>query len=237
MRSCEYLNVRGTRRTKILSLKNIRFFKNKRELHHHNPKLSEADTVSITFEYQKKDTKNDTITQHKSTDTLLCPVKIWAKIVKRIVNYPNTNPNTQVNTYFDNGKHYLITGSMLLKQLRRATSALGKDTLGFSADEIGLHSARSGAAMAMYLAKVPVFTIMLIGRWSSDAFLLYIRKQVQDFSKDISSKMIMNEHFFTIPDTSKEDPRISNHLQNHSSRKNSGIIPKEAFRPLISLFH
>jgi hypothetical protein len=30
--------------------------------------------------------------------------------------------------------------------------------------------------MVMYLAGVPVFTIMLLGFWSSDAFLWYIRK-------------------------------------------------------------
>eukprot|EP00978_Attheya_sp_CCMP212_P021308 scaffold62029_cov65-Attheya_sp.AAC.1 len=43
--------------------------------------------------------------------------------------------------------------------------------------DIGTHSIRSAAAMAMYLAGVPVFTIMLIGRWSRDAFLHYIRRQ------------------------------------------------------------
>jgi hypothetical protein len=42
--------------------------------------------------------------------------------------------------------------------------------------------------MAMFLAKVPVYTIMLLGRWSSDDFLRYIRKQVKEFSKGISKK-------------------------------------------------
>jgi hypothetical protein len=40
--------------------------------------------------------------------------------------------------------------------------------------------------MEMYLAAVPVYTIMLIGRWSSDAFLQYIRKQDEQFSKDVT---------------------------------------------------
>ncbi len=80
--------------------------------------------------------------------------------------------------------------------------------MGFTPEQIGLHSARSGAAMAMYLAGVPVYTIMLIGRWSSDAFLLYIRRQVQEFSKNVSKKMTSNESFFTIPGISNEDPRI-----------------------------
>jgi hypothetical protein len=50
--------------------------------------------------------------------------------------------------------------------------------------------------MAMYLARVPVFSIMLIGRsWSSIAFLKYIRKQVQEFSQGISSKMMDVQSF------------------------------------------
>ncbi len=45
-------------------------------------------------------------------------------------------------------------------------------------EDVEMHSIRSGAAMAMYLGECPVFMIMLIGCWSSDAFLRYIRKQV-----------------------------------------------------------
>ena len=49
--------------------------------------------------------------------------------------------------------------------------------------------------MEMYLAGVPVYTIMLIGRWSSDAFLHYIRKQVEQFSQDITKKMLTDGSF------------------------------------------
>jgi hypothetical protein len=42
--------------------------------------------------------------------------------------------------------------------------------------------------MAMYLGECPVYTVMLIGRWSSDAFLRYIRKQVMEFSHNVSKK-------------------------------------------------
>ena len=73
--------------------------------------------------------------------------------------------------------------------------------MGYVPDEIGTHSLRSGAAMAMYLNQVPVFTIMLIGRWKSDAFLKYIRRQVQQFSSGVSARMIRTPHFFTVPHT------------------------------------
>jgi len=126
----------------------------------------------------------------------------------------------------------------ILKRLRLAATTLGADVLGFTAKEIGLHSARSGAAMAMYLAHVPVFTIMLLGRWSSDAFLRYIHKQVKEFSTGISAKMVQHDHFFTVPSTSKDDPRVSNHPLNLALQNNNGLCSfKGTVRPLASVFH
>jgi hypothetical protein len=75
-----------------------------------------------------------------------------------------------------------ITSHQVIVSLRVACATIGSAQLGFELEEIGTHSLRSGAAMEMYLAGVPVYTIMLIGRWSSDAFLRYIRRQVEQFS-------------------------------------------------------
>lgn len=80
--------------------------------------------------------------------------------------------------------------------------------------------------MAMYLDEVPVYTIMLIGRWSSDAFLLYIRKQVEQFSHNVSTRMIRNLDFSHIPSKSpsvdRQDPRTRNHRDNFQTRLNMG---------------
>jgi hypothetical protein len=72
---------------------------------------------------------------------------------------------------------------------------IGETKLGTRRSEIGTRSIRSGAVMAMYLTGVPVFSIMLIGRWSSTAFLKYIWKQIQEFLQGISSKMIAVQSF------------------------------------------
>jgi len=238
MRSCEYIKVQGPRKTKLLTLKNIRFFRGNRQLKHSEPQLPEADCVSITFEQQKRETKNDVITQHRSGDKVLCPVRIWASIVRRISAYPDAVPSNTVNTFrLGDGPTVFLSGTELLRKLRLAATAIGPDVLGFSAKEIGLHSARSGAAMAMYLAHIPVFTIMLLGRWSSDAFLRYIRKQVKEFSNGVSSKMITKECFFTIPSSPDQDPRTANHSLNLASRINNGPCFKSTIRPLMSVFH
>jgi len=71
-------------------------------------------------------------------------------------------------------------------------------------------SLRLPAAMAMYLNGVPVYTIMLLGCWFSDAFLRYIRKQVKSFGSGVSSKMIVTSCFIHVShSTDLEDPRTS----------------------------
>ncbi len=90
MRSCEYLKVSGKRWTKLLTMKNIRFFTGQREIKHDDSSLHLADSVSITFEFQKKDTHNDTVTHFRSAHKSLCPVLVWTQIIQRIRSYPSS---------------------------------------------------------------------------------------------------------------------------------------------------
>jgi hypothetical protein len=164
-------------------------------------------------------------------------VKIWSKIIRRLASYKSSNPKTTVNTFqTKGGKIHLFSGPELLARLRTVADSIGSDELGFTSDQLGLHSARSGAAMAMFLAGVPVFTIMLLGRWSSDAFLRYIRKQVREFSSGISSKMILNENFYTVPTDTLDDNRHPDPPINNTMRNKTGLYFNEAIRPLIRAF-
>ena len=109
------------------------------------------------------------------------------------------------------------------KALRAAVLVIGEAKLGFKAGEVGTHSLRSGAAMAMHLAEIPVYTIMIMGRWSSDAFLKYIRKQVAQFSQNIAKRMYNTQHFVHVPALERVDPldpRTRNHPQNAQTRSN-----------------
>ena len=87
----------------------------------------------------------------------------------------------------------------MLEKLRFTARIIGADVLGYKPSEIGTHSLCPGAAMSMYLQRMPTYTIMLLGRWMSTAFLRYIRKQVQEFSMGVAQDMIMEEDFFHIP--------------------------------------
>ena len=240
MRSCEYLQVTGTdRRTKLLTIADIQFYKDRRLLPHDHPELHLADSVTITFHFQKNDERDAQITQHRTNDSLLCPVLSWSSIVRRVLSYSGTSASTSVNAYQDaSGKLCFLSSKTVLINLRTVARRIGRDHLGYGELEIGTHSFRSGAAMAMYLAGVPVFTIMLIGRWSSDAFLRYIRRQVQEFSAGVSSKMILAPDYFTIPDAHHEDPRTRGNTNNFAARLNNGLdAQRRAQLPAFSLNH
>ena len=137
---------------------------------------------------------------------------------------------------------YLLQTNVLDHSLtQHAVVAIGEHRLGITQDQIGTHSIRSGAAMAMYLGECAVFTIMLIGRWSSDAFLRYIRKQVMEFSQNVATKMIKYQNFCHIPDIHRriprDDPRQRNNPNNAETRRNiGGNMSRQARLPAFSLY-
>ena len=240
MRSCEYLHVPASesRKTRIVRVMDIRFFLQQKPLRHDSNLIHTADVVAITFTSQKNEVRNDIINQFRTGDPTLCPVLAWAAVVTRIRSYKASSDQTPVNTYLRGKSLVQITSANVRVALRRAVLAIGPDKLGFGPNDVGTHSIRSGAAMAMYLAREPVYTIMLLGRWSSDAFLKYIRKQVQDFSRGVSGRMLGVEQSYSTPAINPNDPRIRNHPLNSALRSNAG--PNAPFRnhvPQFALFN
>ena len=148
---------------------------------------------------QKNQEKHETVTLDKNEDLLLCPVKSWAQVIQRISNYPQTTSNTPINVIQYNDKLYRITSKDNINFLRKTVRSITDIDLGFEPNEIGTHSIRSGGAMSMKLANISDTTIRLIGRWKSDSFLKYIRIQIKQFSSNLSSRMLENEHFTHIP--------------------------------------
>jgi hypothetical protein len=212
MRSCEYSQTNkanGIRKTRIITIENVRFFDttadgHNKEFTHPTPfsTLHKAKFVSITFVSQKNGEKMETITQHRTTSGTLCPVVSWAFTVCRILGYDKTTITSTVNTYFDTttGKLGRITAKQSRERLRSAVRILGTNKLGIDIERVGTHSLRTSCAMLLYLAKVRTATIMLLGRWKSDAFLLYLRKQVKEFTSGISDMMVNQAHtFYTVP--------------------------------------
>ena len=141
----------------------------------------------------------------------------------------------------NNGGIENITSGQVVNALRDVVGAIGEACLGIAKHEVGTHSLRSGAAMAMYLGECPVYTIMLLGRWSSDAFLRYIRKQVLEFSHNVSKRMLCFRTHRHMPEFDQgiaaNNPRVRNNPNNVKTRRNvGGDVTRRNRLPAFSQF-
>ena len=158
-----------------------------------------ADIVMIIFEFQKNDKRDIQVHMFRTSDRSLNPVIAWARTVQRVRNYPNTTNDSTVCTFMDSkGNLVQIQSTQVRDWLKTVVNLIGVDVLGFTSDDVGLHSIRSGGAMAMFLSKTSTIIMMRVGRWSSNAFLEYIREQVENFTVDVSENMIKFETFFNM---------------------------------------
>ena len=197
---------------------------------------SSPNTSSLRSSFKKNDERNESITQHRTNDEIMCPVISCARTIKHILSYPIKDEDflkTTVNTVFHNGTKLLLTGENFIRRIRFIVALLGKERLGFGPDEVGNHSPRSSCAMAMFLASTPVYSIMLQGRWKSDAFMRYIRKEVLQSSTGISTRMLTFETFYTIPSfvhTAADGNLNFSQRNNLSSSTNTLNGPRDALR-------
>ena len=149
----------------------------------------------------------------RTGDNVMSPFRQLSSLALRILDKtPKSGPDAPVSTIvMEPGGARIITSSELQQSLRSAcTKGGGASTFGYSASEIGTRSIRSGAAMGLFLMNHPVAKIMILGRWSSDAFLDYIRPQVLEWTNQLSTDMIRNNSFFDAADSRRaesSDPR------------------------------
>lgn len=256
MRSCEYLRVPVRGRTKLLTVGNVCFSDATcRPIPHHHGSLStRAYYVTITFDDQKSGKKGESRTHHRNDDNLLCPVKCWLRTVLRIRSYQHTTDTTTVNMIIPTSsarapsKQIIVyfTQEVVNKYLRSACASKPDYHFGYNASDVGTHSIRSGAAMALFMADEHPYRIMTLGRWSSDAFLVYIRPQIQEWTTNLSKSMLKHEVYHTamtdIPlrnnQRDPDDPMIRNDsrsvLGSNSARNSNGSFPAES---QFSRFH
>lgn len=77
--------------------------------------------------------------------------------------------------------------------------------------------------MEIYLGECLVYVIMMISRWSSIVFLLYIKKQVKQFRHNVLFRILHLQFHQHIPDResriSRCHKRQCNHPNNDETRK------------------
>jgi hypothetical protein len=191
-------------------------------VHHRSPILYLAERVTLTFENQKNGLKMDRRTHQRTGDPILCPIQRIASLVERIYRrVPSASPDTPINMMFLLSRKSLVSSTALRDYIRSScTCGGGKPTFGFSASDLGTGSIRSGAAMSLFLMNHPIHKIMILGRWSSDAFLVFLRPQVLEWTNQMSGDMIHIDSFMNATDprrVSPSDPRTRQKLFNGGS--------------------
>ena len=161
MRSCEYLYIdkdknTNSRKTKLLRVKNFRFLKDNEFIDIYSQhSIYNASSVIITFEFQKNRNKNESI-KMDCNPSQLCPVKIWASVISRILSYPKGSLNSSINLYREKRSYHFINSTTMREALRQTVENIGSKQLGISPKNVGTHSIRSSFAMLLLLNKIPL---------------------------------------------------------------------------------
>jgi hypothetical protein len=228
-RPCEIVRTKSPGKTKTLELRDIIFRDRYRKIIlHDDPRLLERyEFVTVTWRNQKNGKRLDSRTQRRTDDPSLCPGLRLGRAVQRVIRtVPNTTPHTLVCALYNTTtKQINHLQDEFTLNLLRSTCAMfgGKSTFGFHPHEIGNRSIRSGAAMALFLKDHSTAKIMILGRWSSDAFLVYIRPQVLEWTNNMSRDMISFDSFLDVglyDIASTHDSRVRRktiHLNGRSS--------------------
>jgi hypothetical protein len=228
-RPCEIVRTKNPGKTKTLQLRDIIFRDSSRRIiPHDDPRLLDrVEFVTVTWRNQKNGKRLDSRTQRRTRDLLLCPALRLGRVVQRVLcTVPNVTPHTLICALYNpNTKQTTHLQDEFTLNLLRSTCAMfgGKPTFGFHPHEIGNRSIRSGAAMALFLKDHSTAKIMILGRWSSDAFLVYIRPQVLEWTNNMSRDMISFDSFLDVglyDIASTHDSRVRRktiHLNGRSS--------------------
>jgi hypothetical protein len=84
--------------------------------------------------------------------------------------------------------------------------------------------------MALFMKDHSTAKIMILGRWSSDAFLVYIRPQVLEWANNMARDMVSFDSFFDVglfDRAAPTDPRTRQRV--HQLNGQGAAIPMEAF--------
>jgi hypothetical protein len=127
---------------------------------------------------------------------------------------------------------FLLSFTYLRDHLRHSCTIVGVSaTFAFDATEIGTKARRSGAAMALFPMDDSTARIMILGRRSSDAFLVYTRLQVLEWTSTMSNDMIHNDSFFDATDVPQADTDDTDDSRTRRS------LPFNGDRPIFPRLH
>ena len=146
--------------------------------------------VTLILDTQNDSVRGESISMENTCFPSGCPAMACARHFLHLCGH-DADLNTPMWVYFEHkgaeGKSN--TTSHLVALLRLWASKIGYARLGIQPHKIGSHSLCSDGAMTLHQAGQSNSTTNIIGRWHSDAFLIYLQCQVATFTKGISVAM------------------------------------------------
>jgi len=206
MRGCEFSDTGPGGLTSTVTLGDLRFRRSDRSIVDilNGDPSDDIEFVTVTFREQKNGQKSEKRTQRKTRDPILCPVKRWVSVAKRLMlTVADCDESTEVCCVGRHNNRAKISGAIVRESVRRVCRlGGGGQTYGFEPDQIGLKSIRSGAAMSLALSRrnYSSWQIMILGRWRSEAFLKYIRPQVLEWTSHMAQDMAETPDFREVSD-------------------------------------
>lgn len=195
----------SSKQTVQFRVKDVTFFKRDksgrlRQLPRHSPDhlLLAADSATLKLENQKNGWRNVCIHHETNGEAYLCPVRALGRRVCHIREH-TTKANTNLSTYFVDGKAQYVNHNQISTALKLAAAALDYPSCkGIPIDRIDTHSLRCGGANALALSGHTDREIQKMGRWRSATFLEYIRESLYNFSAGMSTKMKQKFNFVNV---------------------------------------
>lgn len=193
MRGGEFSKAERPGKTTPIEVRDVTFWDNKKsQLDRSSPGWeNRAVYVRITFRQQKNGTKKETRAQARSGDKSFCPVRLWIKIVKA-ADPTGKHKRRKVFSLDSGGGQIAIRTKDVVKLMRTVGRATKSRHPSIDVEKLGARSIRSGAAMALFLAGHHPERIKILGRWKSEAFLVYIRPQILEWTNLMARDMARN---------------------------------------------
>ena len=192
LRSCEYTKTASHRRTTQFRFQDMQFHDKNGVIPGDAPDQAFLDAWAVTLflDTQKNCVRGESTSMEASG---LRHGDAVSAAARRFIHLRTNKatPDTPICTYYTSlgATPSAIPSRHITATLRTAATKLGFQKLGFHSREIGSHSLRSGGAMTLHLAGIPEHTIKIIGRWRSDAFLIYLQGQIATFTQGVAGAM------------------------------------------------
>lgn len=195
LRPAEYLSGTGETRSQSFRLCDVTFVVDGSVIAAADASLNDLDLnrlerASLTFNDQKNAVRGEQITHAATTDPHLCPCKSLARICEHLRQH-HADATTPLHTYYDaDGNPSCVTPQQVTDALRTAAAAVEAQT-GIPPTNLSARSLRPGGATALLCSGIHSTVIQLIGRWRSDAMLLYLRVAALASTTNLAQRMLV----------------------------------------------